>query len=175
VRSANPGMIDINKLVHDTCDSLRSSLPKTIQIDIRPGRDLPPVTTDTRQMRQVIVDLVRNAGETIHEGVAGTISVCTGTVESGEVCLASAAVGKYVELEVRDTGCGMNEETQKRIFDPFFTTKFAGRGLGLAAVHGFVRSNGGHVQVESAPGKGTRFRIFLPAIPVEETPPRAAS
>lgn len=157
---------DLNKLVRDTCDSLRASIPRTIQLTIQPGPDLPPVTTDCRHMRQVIVDLVRNAVEAIREDAAGTISVRTATMEVGEGSMAVVTAGKYVELEVGDTGCGMDEDTQQKIFDPFFSTKFAGRGLGLAAVHGFVRSSGGGVQVDSAPGKGTRFRILLPTAPV---------
>ena len=115
-------------------------------------------------MRQVIVDLVMNALEAIREGSAGTISVRTAAVELDEGAMSDVSAGRYVELEVLDTGCGMNEETQKKIFDPFFTTKFTGRGLGLAAVHGFVRSNGGGVEVDSAPGKGTRFRVLLPVM-----------
>ena len=157
---------DLNKLVSDTCDSLRTSVPEGIEFKIRPGQDLPPVTTDSRQMRQVIVDLVMNAMEAIREGAAGTISVRTATVELDEGAMSDGQPGRYVELEVLDTGCGMNEETQKKIFDPFFTTKFTGRGLGLAAVHGFVRSNGGGVEVDSAPGKGTRFRVLLPVMSV---------
>ena len=155
---------DLNKLVRDTCDSLRSSVPQAIQIKISAGRDLPPVATDSRQMRAVIVDLLTNAWEAIREGSAGTISVRTARAEVGEGDLPALRAGKYVELEVLDTGCGMNEETQKKIFDPFFTTKFTGRGLGLAAVQGFVRSSGGGVDVDSAPGRGTRFRILLPAM-----------
>ena len=158
---------DLNKLVRDTCESMRDSLPDTIQLDVRPGRDLPPVTVDPRQMRQVIVDLVRNGVEAIREGVDGSILVRTGTLEVPEGAMPAVTPGKYVELEVLDTGCGMNEETQKKIFDPFFTTKFIGRGLGLAAVHGFVRSSGGGVQVDSAPGQGTHFRLLLPAVPLE--------
>ena len=160
-------LTDLNKLVRDTCDSMRTSLPDTIQLIIRSGRDLPPVTVDPRQMRQAIVDLVRNGVEAIREGAAGTILVRTGTLEVPEGAMPAVTAGKYVELEVWDTGCGMNEETQKKIFDPFFTTKFIGRGLGLAAVHGFVRSSGGGVQVDSAPGQGTHFRLLLPATPHE--------
>jgi PAS domain S-box-containing protein len=156
--------IDLNQLVRDTCDSLRDTIPRTIRLHIRTGRSLPPVTADSRQMRQAIVDLVLNAAEAIREGVGGAISVRTGTTEVSEGSTAALTAGKHVVLEVRDTGCGMNEETRNKIFDPFFTTKFMGRGLGLAAVHGFVRSNGGGVQVDSAPGKGACFRIFLPAM-----------
>jgi two-component system cell cycle sensor histidine kinase/response regulator CckA len=163
---------DLNKLVRDTCDSLRTLVPQAIQLNISAGRDLPAVATDSRQMRQVIVDLLTNALEAIREGAAGTISVRTARTEVGEGDMPALRAGKYVELEVLDTGCGMNEETQKKIFDPFFTTKFTGRGLGLAAVQGFVRSSGGGVDVDSAPGRGTRFRILLPAMP--QIAPRGA-
>jgi PAS domain S-box-containing protein len=159
-------LTDLNKLVRDACDSMRASLPGTIELNIRPGRDLPPVTVDPRQMRQVIVDLVRNSVEAISEGVAGTILVRTGTLEVSEGTMPAVTAGKYVELEVWDSGCGMNQEVQKKIFDPFFTTKFIGRGLGLAAVHGFVRSSGGGVEVDSAPGQGTHFRLLLPVMPL---------
>jgi PAS domain S-box-containing protein len=157
---------DLNKLVRDTCDSLRVSIPKTIRLNLQQGHDVPSVTTDSRQLRQAIVDLVRNAVEAIREGASGTITVRTGTEEVTEDSSA-ITIGRYVVLEVRDTGCGMSEETQQRIFDPFFTTKFTGRGLGLAAVHGFIRSSGGDVQVHSRPGKGSRFRILLPAMPAQ--------
>jgi PAS domain S-box-containing protein len=155
---------DLNRLVRDTCDSLRNSVPEGIELNVSPGQDLPSVTTESGQMRQVIVDLVMNALEAIREGAGGTISVRTAAVDLDEGAIRDVSAGRYVELEVLDTGCGMNEETQKKIFDPFFTTKFAGRGLGLAAVHGFVRSNGGGVEVNSAPGKGTRLRLLLPVM-----------
>ena len=157
---------DLNQLVRETCESLRPSIPKTVRLRMRPARDLPALTTDMRRLRQAIVDLLMNAVEAIREGASGTIWVRTGTSEVDEHSQRLPA-GRYVVLEVRDTGCGMSEETQKRIFDPFFSTKFPGRGLGLAAVDGFVRSSGGDVRVESRPGKGSRFRILLPAMPEE--------
>jgi PAS domain S-box-containing protein len=160
-------LTDLNKLVRDTCDFLGASIPKPVRLYVQPGRDLPPVTTDSRQLRQAIVDLVLNAVEAIPEGAEGTILVRTGTEWMDEGSPGAVAAGQYVVLEVRDTGCGMNDETRKKIFDPFFSTKFTGRGLGLAAVHGFVRSNGGDVQVDSGLGRGACFRILLPAVPVE--------
>jgi len=158
---------DFSELVHDAI--AQASVPKTIQVEFDRARQLPAVETDCDQLRKVIVDVVRNAVEAIEEGASGTISVRTAAVELGEESArrefgtARIGPGKYLALEVGDTGCGIDEKTQEKIFDPFFTTKFAGRGLGLAAARGFIRSNGGDVQVNSAPGKGTRLRILLPA------------
>lgn len=166
---------DLNQLIQEVCDSLRQSIPYRIQLNILAGPDLPPVTTDFRQMRQVVVDLVRNAVEAIHEGQIGTVTVTTASIDVDQDSMGPLSAGRYVELRVWDTGCGMDEETQKKIFDPFFSTKFAGRGLGLAALLGFVRSNGGAVEVDSAPGKGSRFRILLPAATQEAELRRAVS
>jgi PAS domain S-box-containing protein len=163
-------LTDFDRLVRDTCAAMQASIPKTIRLEIRSQRDLPPVRTDAAQLRQVVVDLLMNAVEAIGECSPGTISVNTASLEISEEGLrqdgfaaAGIAPGRYLALEVRDTGCGMDEDTQKKAFDPFFSTKFTGRGLGLAAVYGFVRSSGGGVLVDSARGQGARFRILLPA------------
>ena len=153
---------DLNRVVNDACNSLRSSIPTKIQLHVSIAKNPPPVATDIRQLKQAIVDLVTNAVEAIGEENAGTITVCTGSLETCGDPSQAVAAGKYAVLEVRDTGCGMDREMQTRIFDPFFTTKFMGRGLGLAAVQGFAQSAGGAVQVESAAGEGARFRILLP-------------
>jgi PAS domain S-box-containing protein len=145
----------------------RAVVPDGIRLEFQSGRRVPLVETDSELLCQAIADLLRNSVEAIGEQASGTIAVRTGVVDVGKeedrrVAMPLAA-GRYVAIEVQDTGCGMDEETQKRIFDPFFTTKFLGRGLGLAAAQGFVRSNGGAIQVDSAPGKGARFRLLLPA------------
>jgi PAS domain S-box-containing protein len=159
---------NVDQLIRGACESIRPSIPETIRLEIQSGPELPPVKTDSEHMRQAIVDLVLNAVEAIGTGSPGRISIHTEVVEiSGESTQTwglgpAAAVGRYVALEVRDNGCGMDEVTLNKIFDPFFTTKFLGRGLGLAAVHGFVRSTGGGVQVDSQPGRGSAFRVLLP-------------
>jgi signal transduction histidine kinase len=170
---------DMNHVMRDVCEAIRASIPNTILLECHSGGDVPLVKTDLAQMRQAIVDLVMNAVEAIGEGVSGTVWLRTALVEIDEESVRQSdlqpgamCAGKYAALEVQDTGCGMDEETQSRIFDPFFTTKFVGRGLGLAAVHGFVRSNGGGVQVYSAPGQGTRLRILLPAAAEIQVPGR---
>ena len=160
--------VSVNRVVQDACEILQPSIPQTIRLEIRNGAALPPVKTDAEHMRQAVVDLVLNAVEAIGESSPGLISIDTEMVELGGESIRasgfgpSATPGKYVALEVRDTGCGMDEETRNKIFEPFFSTKFVGRGLGLAAVQGFVRRTGGGVQVDSQPGRGSSFRVLLP-------------
>jgi CheY-like chemotaxis protein len=132
------------------------------------------VEADVTQMQQVVMNLVINAGEAIGDE-NGWVRVRTGLEEIGEsfttAIFASGEVrpGRYVWLEVRDNGCGMDEATKARIFDPFFTTKFTGRGLGLSAVVGIVRSHGGILNVESMPGHGSTLRVWLPATSVRKS------
>ena len=130
--------------------------------------DLPTVTADATQLRQVLLNLVINAAEAIGEN-DGTIRIDTGRIDADADYLKKTHLapdlepGVYVYIDVTDNGCGMDAETLARIFDPFFTTKFTGRGLGLAAVLGIIRSHKGAINVESAPGKGAAFRVLLPA------------
>jgi CheY-like chemotaxis protein len=115
------------------------------------------------------MNLVTNAADAI-AGAAGRIEITTGRVFAtrdyfAQSCISEdAAPGEFVFAEIADTGCGMDQQTLARIFDPFFTTKVTGRGLGLAAVLGIVRSHRGAIAVESTPGVGTRFRLLLPAV-----------
>uniref|UniRef100_Q026N5 histidine kinase n=1 Tax=Solibacter usitatus (strain Ellin6076) TaxID=234267 RepID=Q026N5_SOLUE len=164
---------DLNQLVVETCDSLRESISREIFLDVQIMPGGAPLTTDPRRMRQVVAELVMNAAESIRKGSPGVVIVRTYSREITAPAVSGQppdlAPGCYVVLEVHDNGCGMHEEILKRIFDPFFSTKFLGRGLGLAAVQGFVRSNGGDVQVESSPGDGTSFRILLPTAETSES------
>jgi signal transduction histidine kinase len=121
-------------------------------------------------MAQVLMNLTRNGADAVaaRPSGRGTVRVRTWAAELDEVDRASlvpghrVAPGQHIVLEVRDDGCGMNEETRRRVFEPFFTTKADGRGLGLAATLGIVHGHGGGIAVESAPGRGTTFRVFLP-------------
>jgi CheY-like chemotaxis protein len=172
--------IDLNGLVRETTSLLRVSISKRASFDLHLAPALPAVHADATQLRQVIMNLVINASDALGE-VDGTISVSTGGQTLGGADLASAHVpgeavpGDYVWFEVVDSGCGMEPDVIARIFDPFFTTKFAGRGLGLAAVLGIVRSHRGVLQVTSEPGAGTCFRVLLPSArrpaPAPEGPP----
>ena len=144
--------------------------------------DLPPVSADPAQLRQIVLNLLSNASEAIGDR-PGRIQLRTGSRDLDAEALrelgppGEGGPGAYVLLEVSDDGCGMDEATLQRIFDPFFTTKFTGRGLGLAAVLGIVRRHNGRLAVSSRPGEGSRFTLFLPALsgaPAAESPPPAA-
>jgi PAS domain S-box-containing protein len=163
------GRVDLNRLVHEMTELLSVSLSKKalIRYDLAPV--LPEIMADPTQMQQVVMNLVTNASEAIPEGANGSITLRTGElmVEKTYITVTSLPVGlnpgRYVTLEVSDTGCGMTPEVIARIFDPFFTTKFTGRGLGLSALLGIVRSHGGGLKVYSEPGKGTSMKVFLPS------------
>src|SRR5262249_42004075 len=120
------------------------------------------------QMQQLVMNLVINAAEAIGDQ-QGTVLITTGVQDVDEHYIETAlpateiTPGKYVALQVHDTGAGMSAETLDKIFDPFFTTKFTGRGLGLAAVLGIVRGHKGAIKVYSAPGQGTTFKVLFPA------------
>ena len=153
---------------------LRTAISKSARLDLRLAARLASISGDATQLRQVVMNLITNASDAIGER-SGVITIETGMMQATRADLASAYAaavdpGEYVYLEVRDTGCGMDAETQQRIFDPFFTTKFSGRGLGLAAVVGIVRGHTGAVTIQSAPRKGTTFRVLFPACAAEAVP-----
>jgi CheY-like chemotaxis protein len=163
---------DLSVLVRDMLKLLHTSIPISVDLQLALKNDLPWFEGDASQIRQIVMNLVINGAESIGlEG--GTLRVSTGT-ERGEK-RAEGHTGIEVYIEVRDSGSGMTEATKARIFDPFFTTKSTGRGLGLAAVSGIVRGHGGRMQVESAVGKGSTFRICFPGVerPVQRKEPPA--
>jgi two-component system cell cycle sensor histidine kinase/response regulator CckA len=140
-----------------------------VQLRLELQSKLPCVEADLGQMQQLTMNLIINGAEAIGDGQTGTVLVTTGEQEIDEgyirTALAPAEInpGKYVTLEVHDTGVGMTEDVISKIFDPFFTTKFTGRGLGLAAVLGIIKGHKGAIKVYSNPGKGTTFKVLFPA------------
>jgi PAS domain S-box-containing protein len=165
--------LNLSEVVSELVALLRTVVARTAEIDVRLSEDLPDVEADASQLRQVVMNLVTNAADAI-AGAAGRIEITTGRVCATRDYLAHCigedlAAGEFVFADIADTGCGMDEQTLARIFDPFFTTKVTGRGLGLAAVLGIVRSHRGAIAVESTPGVGTRFRLLLPAVAASPT------
>ncbi len=163
--------LDISSLVLEITGLIQSSIPRKVRLELKLGDGLPPVVADAGQMQQLVMNLVINGAEAIGDD-AGVVAVATGARRFDEHTLRAeyAAAdppepGEYVWLEVNDTGCGMDQATLAKIYDPFFTTKFTGRGLGLAAVSGIVRGHGGAMSVTSTPGRGSTFRVLLPAAP----------
>ena len=160
--------VDLSMFVRTADELLTSAAGVDTVFVYELAPDLPPVEVDPAQLRLVLMSLVRNAAESAENG-AVRIAIRTGIVEFSAEHPARAALGDhlpagvYVYLEVSDDGCGMDAETVAQIFDPFFSTKFTGRGLGLSAVLGIVRGHFGAIEVESARGRGARFRVLLPA------------
>ncbi|MGB3049624.1 MAG: response regulator [Polyangiales bacterium] len=175
--------IDLNALVTELTNLLEISVSDYVSLDMVLSVDLPVVRGDLAQITQVLMNLITNAAEAIGEH-SGKIMIATGTVVlSGEDCAqrrpsSDVSEGNYVFIDVVDTGSGMDASTCERIFEPFFTTKSTGRGLGLAAVAGIIRSHHGAIEVDSELDAGTAFRILLPAAPgppLEEPKPNTDS
>jgi PAS domain S-box-containing protein len=158
---------DISRITRDACELVRCSIPKNINLTIETAGGIPSIKANAAQMQQVIVNLVMNAAEAIGEA-EGTVTVRTAlervTAENPQANVLGYEVpaGQCVVVEVSDSGPGMDDKMLAQIFDPFFTTKFTGRGMGLAAVQGIVRSLGGAIWVSSATGKGSTFRVLMP-------------
>jgi two-component system cell cycle sensor histidine kinase/response regulator CckA len=159
---------DLSHLLEEMLHMLEVSISKKSVLRLNLHQPLPAVEADATQMRQIVMNLVINASEAIGDR-SGVIAITTGCMDCDRGYLKNVwldeniSEGLYVYLEITDTGCGMDKETMAKIFDPFFTTKFTGRGLGMAAVLGIVRGHKGAIKVYSEPGRGTTFKVLLPA------------
>ncbi|MCU0864612.1 MAG: PAS domain S-box protein [Planctomycetes bacterium] len=171
--------VDLNTLTEEMSQLLATAINKRAVLKFNLMQRLPTVRADATQLRQVVMNLITNASDAIGER-SGVITVTTGLIDADLRYLREIhapddlPAGRYVYLEVSDNGCGMPDAVRERIFDPFFTTKFTGRGLGLAAVQGIVRAHKGAIKVYTQQGKGTTFKVLLPALaPVESFAPKS--
>jgi signal transduction histidine kinase len=153
--------LNLSAVVEDLLRLLAPSLSRTAEVRIGLRKDVPLVLGNAAQLQQVVLNLVKNASEAL-DGRHGSITISTESVSLADANPIGLPAGEYVRLTVADTGCGMSAEACAKIFDPFYTTKPKGRGLGLAAVQGIVRSHGGGISVGSEPGAGTTFEVWFP-------------
>ena len=156
-------LVDCSKVVDGMLDLLKVAVSRHADLVTDPAEGLPAVRARPAQISQIVMNLVVNASEALGD-CDGVIRVTTEHIalRRDEAAAKGLPDGDYVRLKVSDTGSGMSPDTQAKLFDPFFTTKFSGRGLGLAVVHGIVRSLQGAIQVASELGKGTTFQVLLP-------------
>jgi len=144
---------------------LRRLIGEKVKLDLIHGRDLWPVKVDVSQFEQVIVNLAVNARDAMPDGGKLTVrTVNVGSEDSSQLAYKGMPAAEYVRIDISDTGTGIPAEIIDKIFEPFFSTKEVGKGtgLGLSTVYGIVKQTGGFIYVDSEPGKGTSFRIFLP-------------
>ncbi len=159
-----PRELQLNEIVAGLESILRRLIGKHIELTAILRPDLSSISADPSQIEQVIINLVVNARDAMLEGGGLRIETDEDVLGEGAAADLGLRPGRFVTLTVTDTGEGMTEDTRKRLFEPFFTTKEIGKGtgLGLSTVYGIVHQSGGHIQVSSAPGEGTEFRILLP-------------
>lgn len=160
-----PRVLDLNEVVGEMGKMLPRLIGEHIEYVFVPQAKLSPVKADPGQIEQVVMNLVVNARDAMPDGGKITVRTQMASLDEAEARKrAPMTSGQYVLLSVSDTGHGMDPETKAHIFEPFFTTKEIGKGtgLGLATVYGVVKQSGGFIYVDSAPGKGTTFEIYLP-------------
>ena len=163
--AANLEPLQVNGVIQDMVGWLKEKLPVTMKLNLELRESLPELKADRAALTQAIQNLCVNARDAMNPG-GGTLTIMTTLTTAEELTprFDEVTAQRYVGIHVKDTGIGMDKSILERIFEPFFTTKESthGSGLGLAVVYGVVRSHNGHVDVESEPGKGTTFHIFLP-------------
>jgi PAS domain S-box-containing protein len=163
--------VDLSAIVKETAMLLKGSISRKAEVSLDLAQDLPAVRVNPTQLRQIVLNLMMNASESLAQK-EGVVSIATGLVTLGSkiaVRNGDLPEGRYCRLLVSDTGCGMTPEALARIFDPFYTTKFIGRGLGLAVVQGILKSIGGSVRAWSTPGMGSTFEVLLPSAAQQDT------
>jgi PAS domain S-box-containing protein len=175
-----PTVLDLNRVITNLEGMLRRLLREDIELSFSLAPDLRPIKADPAQLEQVLLNLIVNARDAMPDG--GKLTIETTNVLADRIFAASHTdmrPGSYILLAVSDTGCGMSDAIKAHVFEPFFTTKAPGKGtgLGLSTVYGVVRQSGGIVDVYSEPGRGTTFKIYLPAAPetvTEQEAPKIA-
>jgi PAS domain S-box-containing protein len=162
--------VDVGIVVKEICHTLAISLPRNVTLTCDLADRVPFWKGDSTQVFQILMNLVINAFEAFPEGIAGEITLRTraegisDSISGPGIWILPVVPGRYVVLEVADTGCGMTPDLLYHAFEPFYTTKSMGRGLGLAAVQGILSSHGGGLRVSTAPGCGASFKVYLPAM-----------
>ena len=177
-QTMQPKTLALGDVIGELAQMLRRLLGEGINLAVEKDGDLWPVHADEAQLSNAIINLVVNARDAMPNG--GTVTIKTSNQAVAAAGALGAAImppGDYVMIEVADTGIGMSKEIQSKIFDPFFTTKPVGQGtgLGLATVYGIVKQSGGFITVESEPGRGTQFRIYLPRQRADAAQPAEAA
>ena len=163
-----PVALDLNEFLNRNSSLLKLCVSNYVRLNMESHITLPPMKGDTDQIQRLVINILVNASEAIG-AVDGEVTIRTGVMDCDAAYLGRSRLedkpesGRFVFLEVTDTGCGMGTETLRRLFDPFFTTKFTGRGLGMAEVIGTVKGHHGAIMVDSEAGKGTTVRVLFPA------------